>query len=182
MELSFAQTEAARSLKEEQGVSAPGGWLLYRRGALFIAREQPPLPQYQEIIPLQADGAWHGLAGWGWEYLATLEPADLKAREPDDRLGRESEKVLRLELPSSLLPALVFRTRREGDAVPSAGYRGRSKLKDLFIEAKIPPYQRAAFPLLASGEEILWLPGLFTRPIQPQGPPLTVLVRKRIDA
>jgi tRNA(Ile)-lysidine synthase len=36
---------------------------------------------------------------------------------------------------------------------------GHKKLKDLFIENKIPLSIRATLPLLVMGQEILWIPG-----------------------
>ncbi|TMA59274.1 MAG: hypothetical protein E6J73_15955 [Deltaproteobacteria bacterium] len=36
---------------------------------------------------------------------------------------------------------------------------GHKKIKDLFIENRIPQSIRAKWPLLAMGEEILWIPG-----------------------
>jgi tRNA(Ile)-lysidine synthase len=36
---------------------------------------------------------------------------------------------------------------------------GHKKIKDLFIECKVPLDRRAALPLLALGPEVLWVPG-----------------------
>lgn len=53
---------------------------------------------------------------------------------------------------------LTCRTRRPGDAICLKN--GRKKMKDLWIDEKIPREQREAWPLVAAGEEILWAPGL----------------------
>lgn len=50
------------------------------------------------------------------------------------------------------------RTRRAGDVIQLQN--GRKKIKDLFIDEKIPRNLRASYPLIAMGEEILWVPGL----------------------
>jgi tRNA(Ile)-lysidine synthase len=150
-ELSFAQTEAARALKEEQSLSCPGGWLIYRRGALFIGQEQQSLPNHPEVIPLETDGAWHILAGWGWEYMA------IDASRGSNIVAQCKDNIF---LPAGMAGGLYFRTRRAGDAVPSAGKAGRRKVKDIFIDAKIPPYLRAGWPLLCAGDEVVWLPRL----------------------
>lgn len=55
-------------------------------------------------------------------------------------------------------PALSCRTRRAGDFIRLK--QGRKKLKDLWIDEKIPRDARGAWPLVALGEEILWVPGL----------------------
>ena len=171
-ELSFAQTEAARALKEEQSVSGPGGWLIYRRGALFIGRDMHPLPEYSEIIPLQTDGGWHTLAGWGWKYMAEYGKYGANT-EPKDGYF--------IFLPAEIANRLSFRTRRRGDAVPSSGKAGRRKIKDIFIGAKIPAHQRVGWPLLIAADEVIWLPGLYERAYQLREPKLIILTKRIID-
>ena len=61
----------------------------------------------------------------------------------------------KLQLP------LVVRTRRLGDRIKL--HHGTVKLKDFFINAKIPREERDSLPLLAmgdSGDDVLWLMGL----------------------
>jgi len=36
---------------------------------------------------------------------------------------------------------------------------GHKKIKDLFIEKRVPLSIRASWPLLTAGEEIVWIPG-----------------------
>ena len=55
-------------------------------------------------------------------------------------------------------PALMLRCRRDGDWLQMP--YGRKKLKDMFIEKKIPPALRGVWPLLACGAQVLWIPGL----------------------
>jgi tRNA(Ile)-lysidine synthase len=51
------------------------------------------------------------------------------------------------------------RNFRRGDRIRPLGMTGRKKLKDVFIDQKVPLSVRATLPLLAMGEEILWIPG-----------------------
>lgn len=56
---------------------------------------------------------------------------------------------------------LRFRTRRDGDIVSITPYMNK-KLKKLFIDKKIPSYQKDNYWLLVSGENtVLWVPTLF---------------------
>ena len=60
------------------------------------------------------------------------------------------------ELPKPL----VVRNFRRGDRFKPLGMRGRhKKLKDLFIDMKVPLSVRATLPLLTTGDEVLWIPG-----------------------
>ncbi len=53
--------------------------------------------------------------------------------------------------------SLCVRNRRAGDLIRLRG--GTKKLKALFIDEKIPKAKRDTIPLLACGEEILWIYG-----------------------
>mgnify|MGYP005838627345 CR=1 FL=1 len=54
---------------------------------------------------------------------------------------------------------LVIRNRREGDRFQPLGMVGSKKIKDFFIDEKIPRYERDNIPLLVQGQEILWVMG-----------------------
>lgn len=54
---------------------------------------------------------------------------------------------------------LRMRNFRPGDRLRPLGMAGHKKLKDLFIDLKVPRSRRRALPLLLAGEEILWVPG-----------------------
>jgi tRNA(Ile)-lysidine synthase len=58
-----------------------------------------------------------------------------------------------------LKPTLTVRNFRGGDRFRPLGMAGRKKVKDLFIDKKVPSGVRRALPFLLSGEEILWIPG-----------------------
>lgn len=57
---------------------------------------------------------------------------------------------------------LSIRTRKSGDYLMIRGGDGepiRKTVKDFMITEKIPREQRSALPLLAEGDEVLWIPG-----------------------
>lgn len=55
---------------------------------------------------------------------------------------------------------LLVRSRKDGDRIDLIGLGGSTKLKDLFINLKIPQSRRMIQPIVATNEKILWLPGL----------------------
>lgn len=61
-----------------------------------------------------------------------------------------------LYLPKEQTSRLVWRTRAPGDWMDLPA--GRKKIKKLLIDAKVPQALRDGLPLLADGQEILWLP------------------------
>lgn len=70
--------------------------------------------------------------------------------------GRETAVFDRDRLP----PFLSVRTRLPGDRMRPLGLDGSKKVKDLFIDAKIPQDQRDGIPLITAGNDIIWIPGV----------------------
>ncbi len=63
-------------------------------------------------------------------------------------------------LDRDLLPDdLAVRPFRPGDRIRPLGMQGRRKLKDVFIEMKVPLEVRRSYPVLAGGGGIVWVPG-----------------------
>ncbi len=57
---------------------------------------------------------------------------------------------------------LNIRNRRHGDRFQPYGMKGTKKIKDFFIDEKVPHDQRNRIPLLVCGEEIIWIVGFTT--------------------
>jgi len=55
--------------------------------------------------------------------------------------------------------ALRLRAWRAGDRFRPLGLRGRKKLQDFFVDAKIPREERGRVPLLVAGDRIAWVVG-----------------------
>lgn len=71
-----------------------------------------------------------------------------------------SRFVLRLP-EGALRSGLYLRAPRDGDRLRPAGMHGhRQKLSDIFVNAKIPQRFRAAWPIVTTGEEVIWVAGL----------------------
>ncbi len=54
---------------------------------------------------------------------------------------------------------LIVRNFRKGDRFQPLGMKGKKKVKDYFIDEKIPLAKRRETPLLISGETIIWVAG-----------------------
>ncbi len=57
---------------------------------------------------------------------------------------------------------LSVRNRRQGDRFQPFGMQGTKKVKDYFIDKKVPQDQRNRIPLLISGDELMWVIGFNT--------------------
>jgi tRNA(Ile)-lysidine synthase len=49
---------------------------------------------------------------------------------------------------------------QSGDRIIPFGMHGHKKVKDLYIDKKIPALQRRVIPLIINGENIIWIPGV----------------------
>jgi tRNA(Ile)-lysidine synthase len=55
---------------------------------------------------------------------------------------------------------LIARNFLPGDRIRPSGMSGTRKVKNVFIDCKVPRAERAKFPVVALGNQIVWLPGL----------------------
>ena len=84
---------------------------------------------------------------------------------------------------SALLPeTLTVRNFRAGDRFQPLGMQGHKKVKDLFIEKKVPLAVRATLPLLLAGGEILWIPRYGRSKVAKIGPQTKEVVKVRLVA
>jgi tRNA(Ile)-lysidine synthase len=78
----------------------------------------------------------------------------------DAHVGDISNYRFIIDLEETSTP-LYIRTRKDGDRMSLKGIKGSKKLKDIFIDMKIPLGQRDEWPVVTDREDrILWLPGL----------------------
>ena len=60
----------------------------------------------------------------------------------------------------SLPEPLSVRAYRPGDRLHPFGAAGTRKLQDVFVDLRVPAAQRSTWPLVMSGERIVWVCGL----------------------
>jgi len=58
-----------------------------------------------------------------------------------------------------IIQPIVFRYRKDGDRFMPMGMLGNKKIKDLFIDLKIPKSERNEIPLICFGNDIGWVVG-----------------------
>lgn len=111
---------------------------------------------YEQVAPgdlplLDGEGALSA----GWRFVSAELPAGLPNFEAEATAWREFVDAGALTGPPRL------RTPRPGDRFQPLGLAGHSvKLSDFFINRKVPVALRARWPLVVSGEAIVWVVGL----------------------
>jgi tRNA(Ile)-lysidine synthase len=161
-EVGFQTIEAARRTAEGAAsggrVSLPGGVVMdvgyealtFRRGAVALGNEWPQLTAPTPVA-LTVPGVV-ALAG-GWRLTAEPWPhPDLDAVTANAEMWTA---VVALEANA----ALFVRPRAPGERIRPLGLGGATKLKEVMIDRKIPAAARALWPVVATAEHPVWLPG-----------------------
>ena len=77
-----------------------------------------------------------------------------------ENINENGNNVCRLNSQNIKLP-LYIRNKQDGDYIEVLGLNGKKKIKDIFINEKIPSSQRDDYPLLVdSNNNILWIPNI----------------------
>jgi len=120
---------------------------------LALAEERPRLPKGLERTLAELLSSVDGTksADLGGDIRAVREYDEVRLE------GRVTFGPWRLE---SSRPGLSVRTRRPGDRLAGR----RKKVQDLLVDAKVPRLERDAWPLIVSGNDVVFVPGIAEAP------------------
>ena len=77
-----------------------------------------------------------------------------------EEIDTNGNDVCRLDSSEISLP-LYVRTRKHGDKIALLGSSGHKKLKDIFIDSKVPLSKRELWPVVVDSKgEVIWIPGI----------------------
>jgi len=131
------------------------------KGVKLPFERWPQMPQREDSLMLPIPGQLTLTGGW----VFSCEQWRIPALALEQALGNENP--FQVWLDASRLPKkLVIRSRRPGDRFEPFGMDGHTmKLSDFFINEKLPQRARDSWPLLSSGDTVIWVPGY--RPAHP---------------
>jgi tRNA(Ile)-lysidine synthase len=120
----------------------------YNEIVLALNRSRPEV----EALPVQGVvlAVPGGTSVAGWRFEASLTNSDRQAT------GNEWEARLDAD---SVQGALLVRRRRPGDRYRPLGMTGDKKLQDVFVDAKVPRWQRDGVPVVCDNTGIVWVAG-----------------------
>ena len=144
-----------RGDKPNAKITLPNG-IQFRRAYqdIFFEREAIKTEDYQ--YPLNVPGRT-AVAQLNTEIITRVY--EIPDNEPPTIPNGIFEALL--DFNKTKLP-LQIRNRRKGDRIQPHGMQGTKKIKDYFIDLKVPQYERNRVPMLARGDEILWIIGFTT--------------------
>jgi tRNA(Ile)-lysidine synthase len=139
------------------------GDLVYvaNKGVKLPFERWPQMPQSEDSLMLPIPGQLNLSGGW----LFSCEQWRIPALALEQALNNDNP--FQVWLDASRLPKkLEVRARRPGDRFEPFGMDGHTmKLSDFFINEKLPQRARNSWPLLCSGDTVIWIPGY--RPAHP---------------
>jgi tRNA(Ile)-lysidine synthase len=110
----------------------------------------------EEILPFAVSVAGPGC--WEIPEIGREMRFEILTSHPRVR-PKSSSRVALLDFDKVAFP-LTIRSFRPGDRLQPLGMEGEKKVKDLFIDCKIPATQRKKIPLLFKNDQLLWIAGL----------------------
>jgi tRNA(Ile)-lysidine synthase len=133
-------------------IGLPGGWRALREYSRLRLERGPQEPAIRFSVTISPEGdTIVPAAGYGFRAAVIDRDAAAMPADPMTALFDFREMTGR---------TLVARNFSPGDRIAPLGMRGTRKVKDVFIEHKLPRTQRANFPVVSMDSEVIWLPGL----------------------
>jgi tRNA(Ile)-lysidine synthase len=137
--------EPNKSLQLPQGLCVAKAYQ-----ALILAKSREQILPFEHVVP-----------GPGYVEIPEIGRAmrfEVEIRNPGIRFENVSSVAL-LDYDTIRFP-LTLRSARPGDRFQPLGLEGEKKVKDLFIDCKIPAVQRKRIPLLFKEDQLLWVVGV----------------------
>lgn len=127
--------------------------------AVFMTHEQsvkPDMkwPSIQKNMLIKGEAGKHAL-NQGW----FMELESLKRKDVGDVYRKNPDAYTAYLDMDKLEPALELRVWRSGDRYRPLGMRGSLKVSDFWINHKIPARAKSHWPLVFSGDKLVWIPG-----------------------
>ncbi len=131
-------------------VHLPGAWVGRRYDELHLLAAPPPLV---EPFSFEIGSPGRFAMPGGGEITVEIDQAP----------SGEGAFMVEFALGALSLP-LTVRSFRPGDRIALGGGGGHKKLKELFAEARLSLEARRRWPVVATREKVLWVPGLRRAP------------------
>ncbi len=149
---SFAEAPAGKQIDFINGL-----YLFSEKGKTYLAAYEADLPFAEWPQVSRQSTISHPQLDLGQGWVLVKEEKNMDAEG-----WSKSSDNWSAWLDADRLPAgdLVLRPRRAGEVVSPLGMNGQTiRVKDFYINLKIPQRARAQWPLVCAGEQIVWVAG-----------------------
>jgi tRNA(Ile)-lysidine synthase len=132
-------------------IDLPGGWRAMRIYAKLAVERRPAAAAAGYAIELARRGST-AIAPAGFTFESRMVAPDA-APLPSNLYGALFDA-------DRLAGPLVARSVMAGDRIAPLGMSGTRKVKDVFIDCKLPLARRRSYPLVTVAGEVVWIPGM----------------------
>jgi tRNA(Ile)-lysidine synthase len=141
-------------------VTLPRGWR-FRREYDTVVLEHMARQESRTSYPALGGGEQRLMPGANRLDGATLIVREIRAQEPCFPAAPwHPPSKFEAYFDAAIAPTLTVRCFRAGDRIRPLGLCGSRKIHDVFVDHKVPVASRRSWPLVAWGEEVIWIPGL----------------------
>ncbi len=114
------------------------------------------MPLLEEINPRFAEHVFR------LSRIISNKKVDIKSKKEYNKKDSFTPKETAVYFDAGMvdIKGLKVRHRKKGDSMVPFGIKGRKKLQDIFVDAKVPRGVRDVIPLVFCGKELLWAAGV----------------------
>ena len=150
-------------------LSLPGGWELVKEYDTVILRKRcaPPMRSTYSYPLL-----------WGRRIMLSEAAMTIESERLEPPSGTRPRNLWEAVFDGAEVDEpLLVRTCLPGDRFQPLGMTGHKKVKDLFIEKKVPLSRRSSYPLVCTRDQVLWVPGYGRSDFAKVGPQTKMILR-----
>jgi tRNA(Ile)-lysidine synthase len=148
----------------------PGASRVLREGDRLVRRAgRGPVARSFALAIAPGESVSDAAGEWRVTLSAPAPPGAERAEDTDQAV-----------FDAERLGVLQLRSRRPGDRIHLPGV-GTRKLQDVLVDARVPREARDTLPLLESGGDIIWVPGVARASGASVGPQTRLVVRGLLE-
>ncbi|OQX66224.1 MAG: tRNA lysidine(34) synthetase TilS [Desulfococcus sp. 4484_242] len=155
--IGVAHINAVRGLvmgsRPQAGITLPQGLVVRRVYDRLYFSRGPSAPRNDYAVVIEGPGTWH-IDALGCDICLEEAPAGPSIQ------GLEAGGWIACLDAERIAFPLTLRSVQPGDRFVPLGMKGHKKLKDFFVDRKIPSRVRSRIPILAQGNRVVWVCGL----------------------
>ncbi|GAX61690.1 tRNA(Ile)-lysidine synthase [Candidatus Scalindua japonica] len=148
--LNSKKTEINHMIKEYLNIRREENELCFSRNKFYV-EERPVLSETEIKIPGETELV-------DMNYQVKTEIREIKNNFLEEFKQKKTSKEEAVDFDKVSMP-LTVRTRRQGDKFWPLGSQGVKKIKDFFIDNKVPVMDRDAIPLVTMNGQPVWIVG-----------------------
>ena len=143
-----------RGRRVSGSIALPGRWHVQRRYDTLVVSRAASKAESDAFAPCELNAGEEVRMVGGWRIRAeAVEPLTDDRLQPGDLWSAVCDAGL-------MQHSLTVRRAHRGERLRPLSLRGTRKVSDVFTDRKVPAHERWTYPVVAYGDEIVWIPGV----------------------